>query len=1018
VLFADVVGSMALAAKLDAERLREIMHELFNRCAAVVQRYHGTVDKFTGDGLMALFGAPAALEDHALRACICALEMQTAVSSLAEEVLKRDRVDLALRIGLNSGDVVAGDIGSSGYTVIGHHVGMAQRMETAADPGGIMCSTSTANLVQAAAVLGPTEWIRIKGHDEPVPGRRLERVDLDRALLGRDDGPLIGRDDDIATLIDVFYRGQTTIAAIVGEPGLGKSRAIREFAGRINADGRRVVIARCESHTAEVPLRVISRLLRAMLDIDGLDDNAARARIHAQLHDVARSDAETLGNTVVDFLGLQEPNTPPRVMDPDAQHNKLIDVIATVAANCPVPLALIIEDLHWIDAASEEVLVRFADTLDAQRTLFVGTFRPEYRGSLREQSGITIMLAPLANANAIALASALLGPHPTARGVANRIAESAAGIPFFIEEIVRDLLGRGVLVGNRGDYRVVVDISTIAVPATVHAVIAARIDRLPASAKTLLNAASVIGSAFDRGVLDELVRGAKTDDLGELVSTELLDQVRFLPEPRYVFRHPLVRAVSYGSQLSATRAAYHRRLADILATGDRQAAEKNSALVAHHAEAAGDFDMAYSWYMRSADWLKHRDIRGARDSWERARGAADRLSSGVAETTAKRVAPRAQLTATTWHVAITADVDRCFAELRELTRELGDELHLALGIAGRVIALIEGRFAQPQEAAALVRELTALFDRIEGTASERAEILTAIALAQYGRGELTAARDTLNRLPDVSDGVSAAILALPKTMAGIVKIFSGLRDGGQHDLREGLRLAKESDPLALARAIGYRVDLIVEGFDDVDDELLADTAKLLQLAESFGNRYALGLARWARGSVLLRSTPERADAGLDLLRLSSSDEVGFFSSVVDADLAMWCTNQAERDERIAALAASVRADMEDEERLLVGHSVGVLVRLLLERAGPGDRALAREFVAAYEAPFGPETSPAFWLWSLQCRALLAASGDGEGDYAQIVDEYRKLAERLDARGHLAVAIELADRPLVGQGGGI
>src|SRR5690349_7016677 len=182
VLFADVVGSMKLAAALDAERLQEIMNELFNRAAAVVQRYQGTVDKFTGDGLMALFGAPVALEDHALRACIAALEIQSVTKDLAADVLRRDGVALEIRVGLNSGDVIVGEIGSGPgrYTAVGHPVGMAQRMEAAATAGGVLCSISTANLVMGAAEQGPVVSVAVKGTDEPVSARRLLAVGSDR----------------------------------------------------------------------------------------------------------------------------------------------------------------------------------------------------------------------------------------------------------------------------------------------------------------------------------------------------------------------------------------------------------------------------------------------------------------------------------------------------------------------------------------------------------------------------------------------------------------------------------------------------------------------------------------------------------------------------------------------------------------------------------------------------------------------------------------------------------------------
>ena len=342
VLFADVVGSMGLAATLDPEQLREIMHGLFNRSAAVVQRYQGTLDKFTGDGLMAMFGAPVALEDHALRACICALEIQAVARRLADDVRLKYSVELQVRIGVNSGEVVAGQIGvgPTSYTVVGHPVGMAQRMEAAADPGTILCTASTARLVEHSAILGPTEWVSVKGTGEPVPARRLERVESDRIMMGRDEGPLMGRDADLAALITAFNGGQLSVVSVVGEPGLGKSRLIREFAARATAYGAQIVITRCDSHTANVPLHALSRMLRAMFGIGRLDAPTARAHIAAQLEGVVEPDSGD-SDILFDLLSVGDTDTTAPTMNADARRRRLIEVLGKVARGAPGA-----DDLH------------------------------------------------------------------------------------------------------------------------------------------------------------------------------------------------------------------------------------------------------------------------------------------------------------------------------------------------------------------------------------------------------------------------------------------------------------------------------------------------------------------------------------------------------------------------------------------------------------------------------------------------------------------------------------------------
>ncbi len=267
VLFADVVHSMDIAAAVGAERLREIMAELVNRATAVVQRYGGTVDKFTGDGIMAVFGAPVALEDHALRACFAALGIQDEAKRLAVEVDRHDGVDLQLRVGLNSGQVIAGEIGAGplGYTAIGEQVGMAQRIESVAPPGGVMLSASTARLVEDAAVLAEPEMVRIKGADDPVPARRLLGVAPQRRMDGAE-STFVGRQWEMGALAGMLgqaINGNGRVVGVVGPPGIGKSRIVRETAALAMRHGVAVFTTYCESHTTDIAFRAVAGLLRA-----------------------------------------------------------------------------------------------------------------------------------------------------------------------------------------------------------------------------------------------------------------------------------------------------------------------------------------------------------------------------------------------------------------------------------------------------------------------------------------------------------------------------------------------------------------------------------------------------------------------------------------------------------------------------------------------------------------------------------------------------------------------------------
>ena len=310
VLFADVVHSMDIAAAVGAERLREIMAELVDRAAAVVQRYGGTVDKFTGDGIMAVFGAPAALEDHAVRACLAALGVQEEAKRLAVEVAERDGVDLQLRVGLNSGQVIAGEIGSGtlGYTAIGEQVGMAQRMESVAPPGGVMLSASTARLVEGAAALGEPEMVRIKGADEagrgPAAVGHGGTASRSSSVPSRIWSVGGGRCPPLRACWTGQSRATARVVGVVGPPGIGKSRLVREVSAMAAARGVEVFTAFCESHASQVPFHAVARLLRAATGVEGLDAQAARDRVRDRVPDADPEDLLLFD----DLLGIADPD--------------------------------------------------------------------------------------------------------------------------------------------------------------------------------------------------------------------------------------------------------------------------------------------------------------------------------------------------------------------------------------------------------------------------------------------------------------------------------------------------------------------------------------------------------------------------------------------------------------------------------------------------------------------------------------------------------------------------------------
>ena len=363
----------------------------------------------------------------------------------------------------------------------------------------------------------------------------------------------------------------------------------------------------------------------------------------------------------------------------DARRRRLTALINSAQLARKEPAVFVVEDAHWIDEVSESMIADFLAVIPQTTSLVLITYRPEYHGALAHVAGAqTIALTPLTDAETSTLVAELLGPDSSVGQVGEVIARRADGNPFFAEEIARDLAERGVLVGERGAYVCSTDVADVSVPATLQATIAARIDRLTSVAKHTLAAASVIGARFSHELLASLDVNLAID---ALIAAELVDQVRFTPHAEYAFRHPLIRAVAYESQLRSDRARLHRRLAATIETAEPEAVEQNAALIAEHLEAAADLHAAYGWHMRAAAWASYRDITAGRLSWERATAIADALPADDPGRIDMRIAPRTFLCGTAFRARVT-DAEARFEELRELCSAAGDKASLAIAMSG------------------------------------------------------------------------------------------------------------------------------------------------------------------------------------------------------------------------------------------------------------------------------------------------------------------------------------------------
>ncbi|MFA5711541.1 adenylate/guanylate cyclase domain-containing protein [Mycolicibacterium sp.] len=998
VLFVDVVGSMRLAATLDAERLQAIMNELFNRAAAVVQRYQGTVDKFTGDGLMALFGAPVALEDHALRGCIAALAIQAAANDFAAEVARCDGVALQIRVGLNSGDVITGEIGwgPGGYTAIGHPVGIAQRMEAGARPGEVLCSLSTARLIEHATRLGPVEAVAVKGADAPVPARQLLAVESGQVVSRRDDGAMLGRDAEFDRLRAVFEAGGGLVG-IIGAPGLGKSRLVDEFVAFAADRGAQIVVARCESHTAAVPFRVLSRMLRALFGVDGLTDDQAAERIACCFGENAPSPDDM--HILFDAMGIA---APAQEVSVDGRRRRLVELMAQATRMRPARTVFVLEDAHWIDAPSEDVLAEFGSTLAAS-SMLVETCRPEFDGALRRRAEHTITLRPLTASSSMRLAHQLLGPDPSTAGLADRIAVAAAGNPFFVEEIVRDLAGRGVLSGSRGGYRLTGAVERIEVPATVQAVLAARIDRLDAEAKSVLNAAAVIGTRFDIATLQALRPDGVSARLAELVSAELIDQIEFVPRQRYCFRHPLVRTVAYESQLSANRAQAHRRLAAAIEARD-PGADENATLIATHLEAAGALVEAYHWHMRAAEWLRSRDLLAARAQWESAQRIADLLADDHPEAVARQIAPRTMLTSTLLYVGgDDIHAEQRYRELRELAPRIGDRRSLALATAGRIWSLNVNDIRVP-EAAELASEVEEMLDGVDCDAATTAIVLNAVAFARFANCDFQAALRAAEAVVDLPGEPVEPERVSADGLRGTIEICLGRAERGRRRLRD-IASASELHPVRHAGVLMYLGFLTAFGMYR-GDELVPVMRDVLHRAEAFGDLCGINIAEWTYGTVLLYAAGGHTAEVVEVLtrarqRIEEHKMGTFGLPVLIAGLAREAARTGRRDHALHELRTQVALHLANGTWLFVGYPAEPLVELLLEHGVDDEVAEARRVLGAWQV-HRPGLA-VLDLWWYRCCALLAQADGDRRAYDERARRYLELCEQLGARGRLADA---------------
>jgi predicted ATPase/class 3 adenylate cyclase len=694
VLFADLKASMELLADRDPEEARQLLDPVLEHMMAAVHQYEGTVNQVMGDGIMALFGAPIAHEDHAVRACYAALAMQAALHHYSEEVRRTHGLAVHFRVGLNSGEVVVRAIDNDlhmDYSAIGQTVHLAARMEQLAMPGRILLTPATVRLVEGLVRVNALGPIPIRGLAEPVEVFELVGASAVRRRLqagaARGLTRFVGRETEIAALAQALARagaGHGQVVATVGEAGVGKSRLLYEFVHSHRAQGWLVLEAASVSYGKATPYVPVVDLLKCYLHIEeGDEPRTVRAKVTGHLLTLD----EVLQDTIPALLALLDAlpaDSPFLTLDPPQRRQRTLTALKRVLLREAQvqPLLLVFEDLHWIDSETQALLDSLIESLPTARLLLLVNYRPEYlHGWGRKTYYTQLRLDPLPPASAQEFLQVLLGDDPGLASLMRLLITRTEGNPFFLEESVRILLETGVLSGAPGAYQLGKPLNSLQVPATVQAVLAARIDQLLPEEKRLLQTAAVIGTDVPLPLLQaiaELPEVALHHGLARLQAAEFLYETRLFPEHEYTFKHALTHEVAYSSLLQERRHTLHARIVEALETlaGDRR--DDQVERLAHHALRGEVWDKALAYVRQAGEkaWTRsaYREVVAC---YEQGLVALEHLPASRAATEQAidlRLGLRGALT------ALGEAPERLLDHLRRaktLAQGLGDQLRLA-----------------------------------------------------------------------------------------------------------------------------------------------------------------------------------------------------------------------------------------------------------------------------------------------------------------------------------------------------
>jgi class 3 adenylate cyclase/tetratricopeptide (TPR) repeat protein len=1013
VLFADIKGSTKLAEQAGAEAWHGILDRFFSILSESVHRYEGTVNQYTGDGIMALFGAPIAHEDHAQRACFAALSMQAGVRAFADELRLKQGLNLTLRVGLNTGEVIVGRIGDDlrmDYTAQGHTVNLAARMEHICEPGHVYLARDTAALVEGYFRLRDLGEAPVHGVDAPVRVYDLEgegplRTRLQRQLA-RIGSRFIGREAEMAGLHAALGRaraGEGQVVAVVGNAGIGKSRLCHEFAEGAARAGVAVHRATGVPYGNALPLYPVQTLLKSRLRLPEPCPAAEARRLAAGtflLHDPASSAALP---AILDLLGAGDgaARAPDQALD---ARERMFALLARWLPRAEALQVLLVEDLHFADPATEEFMARLAAEVRRTPTLLLVNYRPDFPAEkliplIDEQ----IQVTALTDEQICDIARVALGRDPSLSGVPERICARAGGNPYYAEEAVQALVDEGHVSGERGAYVLARPIDQWRIPDSVHALISARIDRLPEEPRGLLHYAAVIGQEFRPELLGSLA-ALEPEPLETGLS--VLEESGFVHQrdeapgaagPHYRFCHPLVQEVAYQTQLESQRARAHARLAEALERDYPRGGSEPTEMavpIAHHWYCAGEWARAGAWSYQAARYLGTHDVQQAGRLYERAIDCFDRAPDGP-EALRGRISARAGLLRMSQFVEIPAQrLEQIFTEARDMaerSRELPALAEVLFSYANEQLHRGDAESAV-RLATEAVQKAVAVGKGAELVHRFRLSVLLVFNAAGYPREGLEL----------VNAAAGTAWMTEPigpenymsRGFYGFMQATLGGLAEGEANIRGAAEFAAKEDRAA-SWMHAFLVDIFTMTGDDA--QAMAEARRAVERAEAFGSPFFRALANRALGLAhCLQGTAAQAipvlEAGLPWVApggLAHQLEANYLAVLAEAYLLSGREADAE-----AAAGRAIASAQRSRSRV---WEVRAWMAWLALPAAEARRAKAREGLARMEELIDASRAegwrPALWL----ARAHWATDAQ---EAARCRREALEAFRRVGAHGHL------------------